>query len=174
MAERVSFSGRHQSLADVALFRRDTAAALRGLATPGQPTPDLLVGLSRAELGERLDELDRLATLALLAAVEARFRIDYLRRCYERKPRDDLTRRFRSLYAAKATLASFEEDILEAWKAHDEGLRRALGDLKSMLRYRHWLAHGRYWTPKLGRSDGRYDFETVFDLAQALLDATGL
>jgi hypothetical protein len=41
-----------------------------------------------------------------------------------------------------------------------------IGDLRGAFRFRHWLAHGRYWTPKLGR---RYDFDDVFALADLTL-----
>jgi hypothetical protein len=40
--------------------------------------------------------------------------------------------------------------------------RSLIGELRGAFRFRHWLAHGRYWTPKLGR---RYNYEDVYALA---------
>ena len=33
------------------------------------------------------------------------------------------------------------------------------------FKYRHWLAHGRYWEPKLGRI---YDYYSLYDLAYSM------
>lgn len=43
-----------------------------------------------------------------------------------------------------------------------------LGELAGAFRYRHWLAHGRYWQPKLGR---KYDYLSVFGLAYEFNEA---
>lgn len=170
MQDRVSFSGQQQTLPQVAAFRNDTVSALRLYYSP-----DLAAGSSRflgyhpkqlaEELNERLDEFDRVATLALLSAVEATFRTDFLMRCYTRK-RDPLSRAFRGIHRKKGPRTSLEEDILEQWQNAQDQFKHRLGDLKGALRYRHWLAHGRYWSPKLGQV---YDFETVYELAAALL-----
>jgi hypothetical protein len=40
-----------------------------------------------------------------------------------------------------------------------------IGELRSAFKFRNWLAHGRYWTPKLGRN---YDFESLYLLADAV------
>ncbi len=170
MADRVSFSGQQQSPREVATFRANAVAALRGHYDPDSPgavdrwatyDPDEV----RGELSACLLELDRQSTMALLAAVEATLRVDYLVRCHQRK-RDRLSRAFRAIYRAKQQRAELDEDILTTWQVHDPSKRHALGDLKGAFGYRNWLAHGRYWTPKLGR---RYDFETVYELSEAVL-----
>lgn len=43
-----------------------------------------------------------------------------------------------------------------------------VSDLKDAFKYRHWLAHGRYWEPKLGR---KYDYFSVFTLAQTVFNS---
>ena len=116
-------------------------------------------------MGERLDETDLDSSLTALAAVEAAFRIDYLQRCYRRE-KDPVSRAFRNIYKAKQHNASLENEIFEAWVDNSSGTRSIIGDLRSVFRFRHWLAHGRYWTPKLGR---RYDFNDVFALADLTL-----
>lgn len=37
-----------------------------------------------------------------------------------------------------------------------------ISELITAFKYRHWLAHGRYWEPKLGRI---YDYYSLYDLA---------
>jgi len=43
-----------------------------------------------------------------------------------------------------------------------------IGELRGAFKFRHWLAHGSYWPPKLGR---RYDFTFVYSLADDVLNA---
>ena len=97
--------------------------------------------------------------------MEAAFRIDYLQRCY-RRGKDPVSRAFRNIYRTKQQHASLEDEIFEAWAKNASGTSSIIGDLRSVFRFRHWLAHGRYWTPKLGR---RYGFSDVFSLADLAL-----
>jgi hypothetical protein len=119
------------------------------------------------ELLARLEEADLTSSLTVLAAVEAAFRIDYLQRCY-RRAKDPVSRAFRDIYKIKQLHASLEDEIFEAWLHNSCGARSIIADLRSAFRFRHWLAHGRYWTPKLGR---RYDFNAVFELANLTLSS---
>ena len=41
---------------------------------------------------------------------------------------------------------------------------RLIGDVRGAFKFRHWVAHGRYWVAKLGR---KYDFAYVHLLASA-------
>jgi hypothetical protein len=126
------------------------------------------IGYSAQEVQQeqnlRLDELDKNSVFCLLAAMEASFRIDFYLRCYDRK-KDDLSRHFRTIYKEKGDKISLEEDVLEAWKIHLPAAKSLLSEMKGAFRYRHWLAHGRYWTPRLGK---KYDFSSVYLLAQAI------
>jgi hypothetical protein len=58
-----------------------------------------------------------------------------------------------------------DQDIFEAWKNHLPVSKARIGVLRTAFRLRHWLAHGRFWQPKIGRS---FDFDSVFDLAVAV------
>jgi hypothetical protein len=49
--------------------------------------------------------------------------------------------------------------------------KRPIGDFKGALNLRHWLAHGRYWNPKLGRT---YSPGDVYDISADLLQALDL
>ncbi len=115
-----------------------------------------------AERDERLDEAGAASAMMVLASVEAAFRLDYLKRCYARY-RDGLSRTFRTLYREKGARVSLSDDLLEAWKDHGAMAAGLVGDVRSAFGYRHWLAHGRYYDPKLGR---QYDFASVYDLAR--------
>jgi hypothetical protein len=57
------------------------------------------------------------------------------------------------------------EKILDAMK--DEGARASVvADFRGVLRLRNWLAHGRYWHPRLGRG---YTPSDVFDISRNLV-----
>ena len=168
MGDRISFSRELQRFDDVAVSHSDTVRSIRFYYTaPSPATRDpKFIGYSIPEMQQeqdlRLDELDKNCVLSLLAALEGSFRVDYLLRCQERK-KDALSRHFRGIYKAKKDRAAFEEDILEIWKIYLPAEKSVLSDLKGAFRYRHWLAHGRYSVPKLGK---KYDFESVYLLAQ--------
>ena len=99
--------------------------------------------------------------MSLLSAIEASLRIDYLNRVYRRE-KDDLSKIFRKIHKNKANKASLEEDILSSWKKYHPSFQSIFSDLLGALKYRHWLAHGRYWGPKLGR---QYDFYSIYIIA---------
>lgn len=168
---RVSFSGDHLELTALARDHTDTEESVRSyfLSAPFQGTvrfAGYTMDEVRAEMEDLLSEHDRRSALALLAALEASFRIDYLQRCY-RKEKDPLSRSLREIFALKKDRASLEEDILGAWKDYSNApsARAIVQELRGALKYRHWLAHGRYWVPKLGQ---RYDYQGIYDLAQAV------
>jgi hypothetical protein len=116
-------------------------------------------------LGERLDEADLTSSLTVLAAVEAAFRIDYLQRC-DRRGKDPLSRAFRKINQTQRKRVSLEDEIFTAWVDNFPGTPKIIGDLRGAFKFRHWLAHGRYWTPKFPR----YDFNSVFELAELALN----
>jgi hypothetical protein len=90
-----------------------------------------------------------------------------LKRCYGKK-KDPVSRALRGIYKKKQEKASLEDEIFEAWISNSSGTRTLIGELRGAFRFRHWLAHGRYWTAKLGR---RYDFDDVFTLADQTLQS---
>lgn len=119
------------------------------------------------EMVEILDENERRSSMNILAALEAAFRIDFIQRGQRRK-RDQLSRMFRHLYMEKGARASLEDDILESWRKVYPDFASIVSDLTGAFKYRHWLAHGRYWTSKLGR---RFDYPGVYALADSIFDA---
>jgi len=171
MSKRVSLSGEHQDLEQISKHYTDVTDSVRIYYQPGHSGYDKRFrGYSaeemKQELNRRLREIDRASALAVLSAVEAAFIIDYLQRCHMRK-KDDLSRRFRRIYKKKNKRISLDEEILSAWKIEHSELLSLVGQLNGAFNYRHWLAHGRYWTPKFG---GKYDFFSVYTLAEEVLD----
>jgi len=170
MGRRISFSADVLRIEEVAQKQREMEKSLYFYYTsPGLPQRDLkFVGYSpdeiRLELEKRLSELDRDCSFSILSALEARFRTDFLNRCYDRR-KDDLSRYFRTLYQAKGHRVALEKDILDGWKRHVPAAKSLISEIVGALRYRHWLAHGCYWEPKFGK---RYDFSSLYYVAQLI------
>ncbi|MRW92382.1 hypothetical protein GJ699_20505 [Duganella sp. FT80W] len=114
-----------------------------------------------------LAEHDHNSALSVLACVEAALRTDYLKRCYT-KQKDDIARSFRDIYKKRAERARLDDDILACWRDSSSIPKVLIGELIGAFNYRHWLAHGRYWTQKFGRL---YDYPTVYTIADAFLEA---
>ena len=149
---------KHQKVVEEAIFLYHTAA-----------NPDFQTSFAsyseddiREERNARLAEAGEASAMMMLAAIEARFRVDYLRRCSDRQ-KDPLSRELRQLHKVKGKRVLLLDDLLDIWKRHGTMNRQLAGDIRSAFNYRNWLAHGRYYTPKLGHN---YDFESVYFLAQ--------
>ena len=176
MPKRVTFSGSNQLIAQIALHHRDIENALRQyFSITSDQVSGRFVGYSRQELKlelqNRLDELELTSSLALLASFEATLRVDYLRRCYEKR-KDPVSLEMRSVYKQRGARAGLEEGILSAWRRSIPGSKRLVDDLLAAYKFRHWLAHGRYWTPKLGAR--RFDFHQAYTLVHLAGEQFGL
>src|SRR5262249_46653377 len=130
----------------------------------------LLIGFTLEEVKEFFDaqrsRLDLLVMFELLATTEAILRLDFINRVEARK-KDPLSRHFRRLKKATGEKIRLDEDILQAFKDHVSA-SSPIGNLRGVLRLRHWLAHGRHWHPKLGRI---YTPGDVLDIAKPLVAA---
>jgi len=99
---------------------------------------------------------------------------DYARRVSERA-KDGVSRRFRELAKQAGTAnrhVSLERDILEVWREEVPTSRAGVSTLRSALKYRHWIAHGKYFQPKLGATV--FDPEDLFDDLKPLFAAIGV
>ena len=168
MPRRVSFDD-HPDLERIATHHAVLEEAIRLYHSPSNPRFAVLFEFDtreeiRSKRDSALHETRAASAMTLLASIEASFRVDYLQRHYARK-KDPLSRAFRSLHKEKQENVSLSGDILEAWRMHSDIPPGLLGDIRSAFKYRHWLAHGRYWAPKFGR---RYDFETIYGLARTV------
>jgi len=169
---RSAFSGQQPQLSSIVEHHRDLESALRlyfSVAAPSFAVRFFAYSLMEvsSELSERLREVDMTSSLAVLSAVEGAFRVGYLLRCY-RRDKSPVSRAFREIYKERREAVSLEEDIFATWATESNAPRRIIGELRGAFRFRHWLAHGRYWTPKLGR---RYDFEGLVTLAEIALSS---
>lgn len=163
MAKKVVFSGQQLALIDIVQYHRDIESSLRVYYSQDSSQYERqFAGYTEEELWEerdaRLLEHDRLMAFSVLSALEAALRVDYLQRVYGKK-KDGLSKAFREIYKEKGERASLVDDILQQWKILES---KSVGDIVDAYKYRHWLAHGRYWTPKLGQ---KYDYQTVYYLA---------
>ena len=157
---------------------RSADAATRSLADGTSPQDPTLFGMSLDEVAAYfeglLDEADKQASLFLIAAAEATLRVDFLERVYQRR-RDPVSRVFRNVYKTRRdhnkVNVRLEDDILDTWAAEVPGAKSHVGTFKGALRFRHWLAHGRYWVPKLGQ---RYDPSGLVQIIADLFDRIGL
>jgi len=173
MRNSAGFSGENLTLVDIAYYYLDSEQALRAYFTGTAESADPeLVGYAPNDVFDiRVKELDLSAVLTILAAIEAALRLDYLERATNRKPKGPLTERFREIHKLKEHRASLEDDILDAWRDHGGAASKLIGNLKGAFKYRHWLAHGRYWIPKLGR---KYDYRGIYTLADEFFDTLPL
>lgn len=113
-----------------------------------------------------IEETGLRSSIAILTSIEAAFQLDYQYRCRMRL-KDSLSRAFRAIYKRKPDYVSLEKDIFDAWSSYASEAQPLIGELRSAFKFRHWLAHGRYWTPKLGRN---YDFNILYFLAETVFE----
>jgi hypothetical protein len=171
-------------LDELALYHRDTEAALRLYFSPAAPTfaarylgepPDSPRPMQ--DLESRLDESDVRSAFVVLTRLEATFRVDFDERCRQ-KLKDSLSRYFREKRrdierrGGRSTLR-LSQDILEGWKTCPPDPLRPNGalisELRSALAFRHWFAHGRCYRTQ--NFPGRYDYVSVDLLARNILAA---
>jgi hypothetical protein len=120
--------------------------------------------------GRQQEELELMVALALLIAAEGELRRDYWTRVYERR-KDELSRHFREIHKHRGKRVLLEQHILAGWRRYRPEARSSVNEFIAALRYRHWLAHGRYWVASFGR---RYDPEDVWLIVKDLLCKTQL
>jgi hypothetical protein len=120
-------------------------------------------------LESRLVESDFRSALTVLTGLEAYFRTDFNERC-RRRLKDDLSVRFREIERnierdQRGTPVSLDS-ILDGWKIAHGVSAREIGVVRGAFKFRHWLAHGRYWSPKLGY---KYDFNGIYLMAKTVV-----
>lgn len=161
-------------LAEIASHHRDVTESLRLYFSPANPSfAGRFVGKRKdefeRELASRIEESDVRSTFFVLTAVEAALRLDFERRC-KRRLKDNLSKYFRAIHKRRKSRAPLDE-IIDGWIVHEPSSSRLLHEVRATFGLGHWLAHGRFWIPKLGR---RYDFAAVYLLAEAVITGLGL
>ncbi|PLS01935.1 hypothetical protein [Neobacillus cucumis] len=171
------FSGENQEINDLALMFQINYQAVSDYKSKiikqireGHEVPEefLFMTFDEVEIQftKLLREIENSFCLNLIASIEARFRMDYIVRATDRL-RDQLSREFRNIYREYEEKVGLEELILEKWKIHYPEIKSYISAYIGALKYRHWLAHGRYWKPKLGRN---YDAISVFPICEGVIE----
>jgi hypothetical protein len=120
-----------------------------------------------AKLARYIEELDKTTSLSLLSAIEAHFRVDYLNKCYGKK-KDSLSIALREIYKTVYQEIPLPELINEWRKLFTRS--RFIPEFHLALKYRHWLAHGRYWV----YPSRKFDFASILALAVGLQNELGI
>ena len=133
------------AILDIAEYHSDVVSSLRLYFSqvPASFGPRFVGRRLDEVLASRVEETDLRSALAILANLEAAFRVDYESRC-QKKMKDSLSRAFRAIYKSRKTRVSLENDIFEAWWDNSTGSRQLISELRRAFKFRHWLAHGRY------------------------------
>lgn len=118
---------------------------------------------------EKLKYIDSVYILELVACCESYFRYEYMFRSTNRM-KDELSKKLQILYAVKRERAHFSEDLLHVWKDYLIVTQGTLNQFYELIRYRDWLAHGRYWNLR-GNLDLKYGYQTVYNICYALIDS---
>ena len=161
-------------LIDISYYHLTVEMALRLHYSPSNPSYQFIFTGYRpvevsAELNERIIETEIRSVLIIIARLEAAFRIDYISRAKSKRA-DQISIDLRLLYKRKKSKARLDEDILEIWREYlDPTGRAVVSKLRGMLRYRHWLAHGRYW-----QFGAKHSYDDVYLVADVILTDFGL
>ena len=159
---RVSLSEKEQSIDYIWSWYEDQKEALldyrtkifKTLISSSSSVHNKFFGLTTDELNdyfrESEKELEHLICFDLISATEAVLRSDFYKKVFN-KDKSDLGRIFRNIDKVNADNISLENDIINNWKKIVEVRKNDFSDFLGLLNYRNWLAHGRYWTPKLGQ-----------------------
>ena len=176
MARAITFSRCNISLNTIHKQYSCAESSLRLYYSQDNPqSATLFAGYTKQELADELqthiEELDKATSLSILASIEASFQIDFHVRA-NLKMKDDLSRRFRHIHKQvfksankKLQGVSLERDILRTWQETYPQYKTTISDYISALKFRHWLAHGRYWVAQIGK---KYDYITLYGLSAHL------
>jgi len=125
----------------------------------------------KKHLDYQLQEAEYDASLALLGAIEAAFRLDFDDR-YTKKLKDKRSieaRRLADEAITRGVVIGYKIPIADLCGLLEFGTsiqKHEITLLKRCFKYRHWLAHGRYWQLHLGIN--RPTFSDIFHVAQTI------
>jgi hypothetical protein len=167
VAGRLFAIPRELEIRAVRKYHDNTIEALARYFTPGSPTFQrdffsLPEEAAKLESENQRRETDRRSCLILLSSLEAHFQVDcQLRR--RRRLKDAVSKYFIGLEPDSRGRMQLDQQIFEGWKLSHKQL---IGNLRGAFKLRHWLAHGRFWTPK--NIPREYDFEDLYLMAVAI------
>jgi hypothetical protein len=89
------------------------------------------------------------AMLHLLTTTGALLRLGF-ENLSKRRTKPAISRRFRKIGRERGEKIRLGEDILDTWIDAYPETAQSIREFKCVLPLRDWLAHGRYWNPKIG------------------------
>lgn len=183
MASRIPIIKRHMPLLQIAEHHADVTAAIRlyyaylfsDTNRFDQNKPDAFT----QALHERIEEIEMTSSLSVFAALEARFRLDYLLRAEDRDDEiEPWANELIDLFDAseKQNLHADFKQILTIWLRYsdEQPTKDAIGYCLDALEYRNWLAHGRYWSVSEAKQSVLYDYDTLYAMADFLCETLPL
>lgn len=106
------------------------------------------------------------ASMTVLAAVEAAFRIDFELRCRNTSS-DPISNGLRMMRRERVQHSiSFTQEILHTWERVFPRGSDAISAMREAFQFRNWLAHGRYWEP----DTDKIDYGDVYALAESVFE----
>ena len=168
--KHIVFSGQHLEIERIEQRRQDLEASVSAYFTIGYSgSAKRFLGYTVVEMQTEKDSLieesRRSASMEIFSALEAAFHIDFLQRCYRRE-KDKISVALRELHDESQGAPVPLDRILSAWRQNSIVPANFVDHLKQAFKYRHWLAHGRYWRPNFPM----LDYEEVYALAERALD----
>lgn len=166
----------NQSFA-TSLFREKITHSIENDMIHDIPGHFLLLSLDQAItlLNENKFELQLVSCFQLISAAEGRLKYDFQLKI-EGRSGSNLCKEFRKIFNSNnqdMKHIDVERDILEIWKKHYPSsiLTTLVGDFKRLMKFRHWVAHGRFWLPsRLGRVITQYHPDLVYKETESLFD----
>lgn len=169
-------SGKEQTLDDVWQWYDQLSSALnerksavKSALLSGASVPEMFVGMTAKEIDRHFEslqsELEHTVCLAMIAATEAAFFVDYWQRIGSKR-KDPFSKTLKKTFQ-NISRPGFDE-LLKKWRLAFSFCAKEISILKGILNYRHWLAHGRYWVLNSGRN--AYPPSLVFSSIENLMD----
>ena len=167
----ISFSGEHLALEEISKQHINVENSVTLYFSNGNPRFSEVFSLYSP--GELLEERNgcllehRLsASMTVLAAVEAAFRIDFELRCRTANP-DPISNRLRMMRRGRMQYSiSFTREILHGWEQEYPRGADTISAMREAFQFRNWLAHGRYWVP----DTDKFDYGDVYALAESAFE----
>lgn len=149
MAKKLSRSNKHLAFDYIDNLYKERTSAIESFFVP---TNGYFVGCTEKDiqnrLHEHLQEAEHEACMTLLAAIEAALRIDCDYCCFQR-PKTARAKKIREIVREIAKDTEGRRSVeIKTLIEHLGESQRVKDKLKTFFLYRHWLAHGRYWTLK--------------------------
>ena len=114
------------------------------------------------------EELDIIACFTLLTKIESQFQ-NYYRNVLSRKIKNKILRQFFQIINKKTKRPDLIDDIVNQWIKQFPQHNQIIDGLKSIYGFRHWVAHGRYWTQNIGRQIDPIYIHSITDSLETIL-----